>query len=58
MAHLRKTKLFVKTLNAFFSKSRFSNVGDVFSKSTKPISVNQNFFDTLYKQLENKPLKS
>ena len=29
-----------------------------FSKSTEPISVNQNFFDTLYKQLVNKPLKS
>ena len=29
-----------------------------FSKSTKPISVNQNFFDALYKQLVNKPLKS
>ena len=28
------------------------------TKSTKPISVNQNLFDTLYKQLVNEPLKS
>ena len=41
-----------------FSRNHVFQIWETFfSKSAKPISVNQNFFDTLYKKLVNKTSK-
>ena len=52
-------KIIVKKLETRFSRNHVFQIWETFfSKSTEPISVNQNFFDTLFKQLVKKPLKS